>query len=100
MSHLAQDEIIPANFLGGIAGKRRSEVSAIFDRVADKSNWKLPIKAEVALDFADSDLLREAVIFFTGSVPTMEVIEPFLNRNDGRSMYRVTAAGYYSAVGA
>lgn len=95
------DEIIPASFLGGRLGDRkRSEVSALFDLVADKSNWKNPINAEVALTFDEADLLREAVIFFTGSVPSLDVIEPCANRTDGKSLYRVKALGYYITIGA
>lgn len=93
-------EVIPSSFLGGRGDHTRDEVTALFNLVANKANWKNAIDATVALSFEDADLLREVVIFFTGSVPTFEVIEPTAYRNDRKSLYRVTAAGYYHAIGA
>jgi hypothetical protein len=96
-----KDEIISARFLGERFGDRkRSEISALFNLVADKAHWKNPIDARVELTFDEADLLREVVIFYTGSVPTLEVLEPTANRTDGKSLYRVTADGYYVAIGA
>lgn len=76
----------------------RAQLSAAFTTVANPSNWKLPIDARVPLG-CDFDLLlvREAVIFFTGSVPT---ITPVLLVKPRGMAYRVQAAGYYAAVGA
>lgn len=100
MLDIRTDEIIPARFLGERFGDRkRSEISALFDLVADKANWKNPIDAQVALTFDEADLLREVVIFYTASVPSFEVIEPTAYRMDGKSLYRIKADGYYRAVG-
>lgn len=96
-----KDEIIPARFLGGRFGDRkRSEVHALFGLVSNRANWKNPIDARVALSFEDADLLRQVVIFYTGSVPELEVLEPCAARTDGKTLYRVKAAGYYAAIGA
>lgn len=75
----------------------RAELSAYFSRVETKENWKLAIDADVVLE-SDRDLLgtREAVIFFTGSIPTFRA----LRSRGGRVTYNVTAAGYYVAIGA
>lgn len=70
-----------------------ADLDDAFTRVADKANWKNPIDAVVALH-SDFEMLtlREAVIFHTGSVPRIDAL--------GRNRYRVTAVGYYVAVGA
>lgn len=71
----------------------RGEFKSAFDQVADKANWKNMVDAEA--DLADERAIytmRQAVIFFTGSVPEIFPVAP------GR--YRVMAAGYYEACGA
>jgi hypothetical protein len=75
----------------------RKELASYFKQVENRENWKLAIDADVVLD-NDRDLLgvREAVIFFTGSVPTMTP----MRARGGRVTYRVQAAGYYVAIGA
>jgi hypothetical protein len=67
----------------------RGELSEAFKLVAPAGNWKMPIDKTVAADL-DRAMITEAVIFFTGSVPTFE---PVLNG------YRVRADGYYRAIG-
>jgi hypothetical protein len=67
-----------------------------FNMVANKDNWKNPIDARLALSSRGRMLVKEAVVFFTGSVPTfkkigMGYIEP---------VYHVRAAGYYLTIGA
>ncbi len=76
----------------------RAELSKAFDQVKNPTNWKMPVDARIPL-VSDFDLLlvREAVIFFTGSVPE---ITPVLLCKPRAMVYRVTAAGYYVAVGA
>jgi hypothetical protein len=76
------------------------ELHDAFETVRPAEGWKDPIDAvvDVAGDF-ELLKLREAVIFFTGSVPTFAPkfgagLKPPTCR------YRVTAAGYYAAVGA
>jgi hypothetical protein len=67
-----------------------------FDAVADKANWKNPIDAVV--DAYTRELVREAVIFFAGCVPSFEPLTGTTTGGIGR--YRVKAVGYYNAVGA
>ena len=50
----------------------RGELSGAFDKVADRTNWKLPVLATVDLDERELAMVQEAVIFFTGSVPKFE----------------------------
>jgi hypothetical protein len=67
-------------------------LSPAFDRVANKENWKFAIDA--VIDIADMDeqlVIHEAVIFYTGSVPTFTHLT-------GHS-FRVRARGYYAAIG-
>ena len=63
-----------------------AQLSAAFDLVADKENWQLPIQAVVPAD-ADQDLIREAVVYYTGSVAY------FMPQDDGS--WLVIADGYY-----
>lgn len=79
-----------------VATRTYEETTAIlspaFDRVANKENWKFAIDA--VIDIADMDeqlVIHEAVIFYTGSVPTFEHVS-------GRA-FRVKARGYYAAIG-
>jgi hypothetical protein len=68
-----------------------------FDRVCDPTNWKNPIDTTVAI--ATHDKMRaiaEAVVYFTGSVPTFSAIKI----RGVRCVYRVRAAGYYRTIGA
>ena len=69
-------------------------LTAAFELVEDKANWKNPIDAKVFV-YTDAEwlapIMREAVVFFTGSVPTTEM--------DGDYM-TVKADGYFAAVGA
>lgn len=60
-----------------------------FKLVADKTNWKNPIDTIVPKN-SDTDLISEAVTFFTGSVPD------FVTTKKG---IRVTADGYYLSIG-
>ncbi len=74
----------------------RAECEALFNRVVNAENWEKSIDALVEFT-NDRDLLgtREAVIFYTGSVPTID----FVMRGRGH-VYRVRAAGYYQTIGA
>jgi hypothetical protein len=72
----------------------RRQFSEAFDRVIDSSNWKNPIDRVLLVnDDRDMALIREAVVFFTGSVPTFEKLRR-------ANCYRVRAAGYYATIGA
>lgn len=91
-----------------IAGRdvTRGELADLFDRLVlatlgdaplDRGSWKCPLDGELELDGWQVLALREAVIFFTGSVPTFRPLRrPTLHTR----RYRVTAAGYYATVGA
>lgn len=71
----------------------RGELALVFDLVADKANWKNPINTLMSWlpDSEDRLLIREAVVFFTGSVPEF---------SNERGRLRVRAAGYYLTIGA
>lgn len=71
----------------------RDELKTAFERVADKQNWKNPIRALITEHLTDRDFIaiREAVSFFAGCVPMFRLTP------DG---VKVTAPGYYVAVGA
>lgn len=69
----------------------RAELKAAFDLVCNKDNWKLPIKGRISTE--KRDIVREAIIFYTGSVPTFT--DSVLPGN-----LVVRAKGYYAAVGA
>jgi len=79
-----------------VAGKMvsRGELNAVFRKVENPENWKLPIDCFVALEAEEKLLLEKAITFFTGSIPSFQVI------HEGCQIYRVKAAGYYAAVGA
>ncbi len=68
----------------------RLELSSAFDLVKSE-NWKDPIQACTSI--AREDITREAVIFYTGSIPTFTSMK-------NPKLLRVTAEGYYKAVGA
>ena len=66
-------------------------LQAAFDAVKNPEHWKLPIDATIAE--GDRAVTEAAIIFFTGSQPR------FLpDHHNGH--IRVTAAGYYAAIGA
>lgn len=67
----------------------QEQLEQAFDLVADKKHWKNPINAVIPLE-SDQALIREAVIHFTGSVPT------FVRTSKG---IKVTANGYYLTIG-
>lgn len=65
-----------------------------FEIVCPKENWKDAIDTRVTLTTeAEMTIIREAVIFFTGSVPEF-------SRIGNTRIYRVRAAGYYATIGA
>jgi len=83
------DQVVARN--GSFAWTHR-ELNDLFVRVTHPENWKFAIDA-VATLANDRELLglREAVVFFTGSVPTLDAL--------GGNRYRVRAVGYYAAIG-
>lgn len=67
---------------------------AIFELVCNKTNWKLPINAELKVDSPElRDAITKSVIHYTGSIPTFE-------RREGTCTLVVKAAGYYATIGA
>lgn len=72
----------------------QEELLAAFKRVENKSDWKKRIwRLVVIKDQEDRQLITQAVIHFTGSVPEFfETATP--------NKYRVVANGYYAAIGA
>ena len=74
-------------------GYSRAELKDAFERVEDKTNWKNPIDTVLPgmLSGAEQSLIEAAVIFFAGCEPTILPYE---------FGTRVTAKGYYHAVGA
>ena len=82
-----------------VMGKQvtRGQLDEAFKRVQNPENWKMPISTSVDVNDWEKALLHEAIIFFTGSVPT------WIGRTGAtlpRCRYTVKAAGYYAAVGA
>lgn len=71
----------------------RAELLRYFSLVENQTNWKSIIDATVEVP-TDRDLagIREAVIFFTGSVPSFEAA--------AARTFHVKAAGYYQTIGA
>lgn len=68
-----------------------------FNRVCNKKNWKLSVNSTIDFkDLDELDLIREAVIHYTGSVPRFNVYE----LKNGKKRVRVNAVGYYNAIGA
>jgi len=68
-----------------------AQLEAAFSAVANKENWKYAIDAEI--EASEKEVTREAVIHFAGCVPAFAEIA-------GTTKVRVTAVGYYAAVGA
>jgi hypothetical protein len=86
-----------AQVVANVAGEpvTRGDLSDAFDHVADKSNWKLPVRATIDTRKVSLEMVKEAVVFFTGSVPTFSQLG-----RDGQPFFQVRAAGYYATCGA
>lgn len=89
-----------AQVVGTVNGKpvTRGELSAAFNAVVTKDNWKFPIDKIVDLDAYTKAMVAEAIVFYTGSVATFTAISG--TTTGGMGKYRVTAVGYYAAIGA
>lgn len=77
----------------------RQELLDAFARV-EPPNWKDPINKVVNVNdwtVEDYAKVREAVVFFTGSVPSFSPAGYDVNN---QPLSRVKAAGYYATVGA
>jgi hypothetical protein len=72
----------------------QQELSAAFQRVQNRKNWKNRVNAVITIENDEEmRLITQAVIHFTGSVPSFVEV-------DGKQRHRVTADGYYEAIGA
>ena len=68
-------------------------MDAAFKEIQNKEHWKMPIDHILdSCDDAKQKLITNAVIFYAGCVPN------FKRLPNGK--VRVTAVGYYNAVGA
>jgi hypothetical protein len=72
-------------------GMTRGELSGYFDKVKNPGGWKLPIDSLCVPE--DVEKIKNAIIFFTGSVPVFK-------KSEKGYTYHVKAVGYYAAVGA
>jgi hypothetical protein len=80
------------NTVQAYKGFTRAELKDAFDRVCDPANWKNPINVLLGnLEVRECDAIAAAVVFYAGC-------EASLVREGTKT--RVTAAGYYAAVGA
>jgi hypothetical protein len=68
----------------------RGELKEAFNKVANKENWKLPIDA--IIHESEMEIVEEAVIFFTGSIPSLF--------DAPEDKVRVVSKGYYFEIGA
>ena len=76
------------------ATRMQSELDAAFNLVAPRDNWKNSI--DTTLPCRDPQCIAsvvDAVVHFTGGVPTIHIGRP-------TDAIRVTAPGYYVSVGA
>lgn len=89
-------EVIPAKCIGGLENVTRGELCDAFDRVANKDDWKKPVDAVIEIDEGGAGafhaLLEQAVIFYTGTRPTFNILK---RKPNGVVEYRVVARGYY-----
>jgi hypothetical protein len=78
------------------AGFTRAELKDAFDRVCDLTNWKNPINRVLigTLSKRDRAAIECAVVFYAGCNAS------FAFTPGARPSTRVTAVGYYVAVGA
>lgn len=67
------------------------ELGIAFDMVADKSNWKNPIRAEVSAHYLE--ILQYAIPFHVGG-------SVFVGQSDTPGRIIVSSAGYYANIGA
>lgn len=91
----ADQAAFAATVVATIMGKpvTQGELRAAFELVENKANWKYPLDCTVSVaNDREMEVIRAAVMFFTGSEATFAFKAP--NR------YRVQAIGYYAAVGA
>jgi len=69
------------------------ELHRAFDAVANPENWKYPVDARIPAEGVDTNLIADAVAFFTGSHAEIYP-DP-----DETGWLIVDAAGYYACIG-
>ena len=67
----------------------------VFEMVKPATRWKDPIRAFVPKSAATEQEIIDAVVFYCGGVPTVEVAV-----KGGVEGFAVTGAGYYVWIGA
>jgi len=82
----------------------RDQLQAVFNLVANAENWKLPIDTVLVPGAATKASIEAAVIFLTGSIPTIREVTGYVTHRDGlvampMQLWQVTADGYYKAIG-
>ena len=89
----------PNSLLGGYS---QAELEAAFSLVAPKDNWKMPINAALPLSTtaADVEMIAFAIMFFTGSEASFKFVKVVEDYETKMKPAKVTAPGYYAAVGA
>lgn len=92
-----------AQVVANVNGKpvTRGQLNDAFKLVQPKDHWKNPINVVLALTADEREMVREAIVFFTGSVARFETVAFDADRQrPNRFTYRVTAAGYFATIGA
>lgn len=94
-------EDLNASVVDSIDGKAitRGDYAAAFKRVEPAGNWKYPVAAVVEVwNGAELELILRSIEFFTGSKGKAYPIGA--GNWDGKTAYKIEAAGYYAAIGA
>ena len=86
----AVEKKIRERLAAAMGGFTEAELGAAFSLVANKENWKMPIRAMVIKEKAE--VVGYAVPWFTGGPATITPTH--------YGTVLVTAAGYYACVGA
>lgn len=82
-----------------------AELQAAFNRVAPQPNWKTAIDVTIDASVNEVGVITEAIAFYTGSVAHASIVGAPVVRclsvsGETRVSARITAAGYYAAIGA
>lgn len=72
-----------------------NEMWVVFNKVANPTNWKLPINIKIELAPEEVSILERAIPHFTGGGAAFVP-----DRMKGDNWWRVTAPGYYTCIGA
>jgi hypothetical protein len=87
------------------AADQRTRLNQVFSLVQNDEHWKNPIDAIVLAGEATSEEIRDAVVFYTGSVPTITSCTVPARHKLGLVEFKVPALhvvadGYYRTIGA